>query len=951
MEIKKLLKIKTLGTTPIEPNGALIADVNIEYPVLLDSLINTVIFPQLRESGYKLIALPYTFEKDGVSTKSLPVEEYAPTKEEEENLYAMIGEKYNNGDFSQVIEKATVQLTSMPKTEITIHTREEFLKYLEYIQRNTESFPMPFGYFVSQAALFTYEEYMSEDLSYYRSIIEARHRVSYDSYLKLCAFFKDFGLSEDATYFDIINLYLSWGLDGLKYTIIDSEVCERKFTVYDVYVKSDGLPTTTKPGFIDNKQKKYFDERQPGNWTISKYSQKTAMSFVVPDANGKIALPDNELLMVDFAKPRMVKSNYTHCSGYEYIFDDEYILINNTQLEHVITVESDFPGELVPTECLGLAKETVQKYYDWQYLYAVANDILELRKKKCDMSSYKLLQMFNYTPVEALKYVALKAGYTAASVNTEQGDEEPVILPDGIYSEYVSAEWDTIKEKYGDEASSYEDILNDIVCGNINCDYIAQGKKDDSSSTASYMYKVLWAVHNVLGIPMDVIVEKTLNTPMSKDTYKIDFTKDGVTYKFDRSPIDGHYRGYKADSVNYLRAASRDAYTILEVQKIFREIGTNDATRHVGASVICINRTSGIIRVINQLKAKYAELIETNVVSSVSRKVLHQNADVFATQALFEIYHTGKCGFLGLPNAPKFEAPAEMREVIDASTKLYVDSIQAFTVYAQTIASTVAVKSLARDEEVASEYGFGTVCVNAFMCQDQIIPRKGYTIPEVALFAVWNDYRNKPNIQSQLVSLGIIPERHMPFTFSYDKLKFLQYKKGVADDPMSLEYYITNARKEMKEYKEDKSTLYSSVTHPIEYLYDNIYKKQEAAFVMDLETYPRFPIGLKRDLTKDTFADMMEPSEVEDKHGVYPFKGFHTEVFKYKLNPLTLLPYAKNGKSLLYDHETFFTLDTRQPFDFTRVKELESMGYPVKHIYNNLYLVRINSDVLLEVYV
>ena len=63
MEIKKRL----IMPGSAEVNAVLLNDEGEEYPVFLESLHNTIIFPLLLESGYKLTSLPYGFVKNGVT--------------------------------------------------------------------------------------------------------------------------------------------------------------------------------------------------------------------------------------------------------------------------------------------------------------------------------------------------------------------------------------------------------------------------------------------------------------------------------------------------------------------------------------------------------------------------------------------------------------------------------------------------------------------------------------------------------------------------------------------------------------------------------------------------------------------------------------------------------------------------------------------------------------------
>ena len=82
-------RLRTAGAT--EVNAVLINDAGEVYPVFLKSLHNTIIFPELINSGYTLTSLPYGFTKDGLKFEQLPVQDYNCTEEETELMYNSIG--------------------------------------------------------------------------------------------------------------------------------------------------------------------------------------------------------------------------------------------------------------------------------------------------------------------------------------------------------------------------------------------------------------------------------------------------------------------------------------------------------------------------------------------------------------------------------------------------------------------------------------------------------------------------------------------------------------------------------------------------------------------------------------------------------------------------------------------------------------------------------------------
>ena len=100
MEIKSRLRVLNAN----EVNAVMLQDGNEIYPVFLKSLTNTIIFPELINSGYKLDSLPYGFVKDGTRLSDLPVENYQLSEAEEEAMYNSIGVPVDNDELKKHID-------------------------------------------------------------------------------------------------------------------------------------------------------------------------------------------------------------------------------------------------------------------------------------------------------------------------------------------------------------------------------------------------------------------------------------------------------------------------------------------------------------------------------------------------------------------------------------------------------------------------------------------------------------------------------------------------------------------------------------------------------------------------------------------------------------------------------------------------------------------------------
>ena len=217
MEVIKLLKVN--GAT--EPNAAMLNDSGEEYPVFLKSLHNTILFEDILNSGYKLAGMPYDFVKDGKSIMELPVEVYEPTQEQMQQMYDFIGQPHEMSYLLSKVDTSIVRGLPTPETNYTITTRDAFLKYLTSLTYtdSDEEF-LPINYFVSPEARFTMQEYFASENARFIRIME-RHRVmSYKKFQNLFKWLMKFGLSPNASFLDVIEAYLAWGVDGLNTLLI-----------------------------------------------------------------------------------------------------------------------------------------------------------------------------------------------------------------------------------------------------------------------------------------------------------------------------------------------------------------------------------------------------------------------------------------------------------------------------------------------------------------------------------------------------------------------------------------------------------------------------------------------------------------------------------------------------------------------------------------------------------
>ena len=568
MEIVKQLRISVGGTLPNEANGVLIDDSGFTYPVLKEALVNTVIFPQLISSGYKLIGYPYSFEKSGTFSDKLPIEDYTPKDaKEEEHIYTSVGAKYNNGDLSKYYSVPTTSTLDRPDVNYSILDRNEFLKYLDNYDILPSEFDFrPINYFVAPNALFTLKEYFSEEYAKYRRILEDRRTMSQFRFIQLLEFLKKFGLPVNPTPFEIVKTYFSWGIDGLRWTATSSIEVDSDYPVRAYYLKYDNFYATEEiKGLIDNKGSKLIPmSRRRENWQLTDISKSQWIYMTTPDAQGHIALKDGDTMVTTFTHRIKTKYMEVEC-GYRILYDEYIVYIEGCPALPTINVKSNIAGELISLKQALPTNESQREYYKDQYLHAIAEYILDKRRVPCNVSSYDLLQRFSINAPSCIKYIALMAGYMPIEgsssddyVNINARDDSIYLHPMDV-DKYCSGEWEEYSKMYQPlVAENKLNTIQGIIDGTINCDYIAKGIMDDANTSSESLYDEVKIIHEILGVDLNTIYEQIKETPKGKT---VTFTGNNLTRTVSLTPLDNHKKSIKRNNNYYAKKAAKEKAT------------------------------------------------------------------------------------------------------------------------------------------------------------------------------------------------------------------------------------------------------------------------------------------------------------------------------------------------------------------------------------------------------
>ena len=139
------------------------------------------------------------------------------------------------------------------------------------------------------------------------------------------------------------------------------------------------------------------------------------------------------------------------------------------------------------------------------------------------------------------------------------------------------------------------------------------------------------------------------------------------------------------------------------------------------------------------------------------------------------------------------------------------------------------------------------------------------------------------------------------------------------------------------------------MNHPVEYLYPGIYQKAEPK-PYEGNILENKGIVIHIAYMREITADMFKAESNTYVSHCKLFEGFDADTFYMGINVFMKLPTSDGvTKSLLYSTDKFVAVDTQQIYDFSRLPELMQAGYPITHVRNNIYLVKLISGDLMEV--
>lgn len=907
MEIKKRLRVN--GSN--EVNAVLVNDEGEEYPVFLESLHNTVMFPLILESGYKLTSLPYGFVKNGVSFNQLPVEDYTCDDIMYERMYNSIGAKLDYNEIKSHIEVAEAVGRPIPPTNYTIHTREDFLKYLDVVAlTKSEDDFMPLNYFVAPEARFNEKEYLSTDFLKYVQIISDRRSMSVRKFRKLIDWLKQFGLPANYNVQDVLDAYFAWGFDGLNFTVLNLRR-ESRSTILHPNRTVNAIATRRTQGLIDKMGNLLtpLNERDVV-WKL----QNSDPSYVADLTRDLPGMNDTRVVEYTCAS----KQDVSILEGAQFNIsysNDTIIMLQRTYPP--IRIESPAEtGSYIETRLALPANEN--DLYEICLISGLARMLYFMRKSKVRYSSYDALTISGCNPKTALDYVLTQ--FDLSKDSRTLTDEDVPRIYDADLCAFLDG---TLNNE---DAKSF---LQDVIDGVFNIDNIARAKEIEAMTSLQSVFNEIYAVHNSMGIPLKEIYDKfRAITPNDKT---IIFENNSVRHMIDVSPIEVSCNGYKRDLLDYDMWKARDCSFFTYVTMVAREVGREGCRRHVGVEFFMVDRNKKAVKqVLDNLLKMYEEKVYSTI-TNVEQQIKCMNRNyMFALMRFFEIALKGTItwpNYLG-----GGVQPASPADITAARTNLQ-----------RKIESTTTLCLFSTNSLSAAQLSFNGYCVNAYITPEYVIPRGSSPIHEVAFNAAWYDWEHEnPEVYAQLVGLNVLPAGFKSWSYRYPDEQFVSRDPMDLENINSLDYYYSNSLQELNDFPVDME--FVSVTHPVDYMYPGFRNHDDDMHPIEgkRDGAPVVRLGITREITKNDYADILLPvAEEEEDQYIRQFHGFDAEA-------LILVPdaYLKTPEdtpaSLVVSPAsgTVYLTDTQQVINFRRIVELDPNRYPVKNIYGRNYLIK-----------
>jgi hypothetical protein len=839
--------------------GVRLNDAGLSYPVVLQALSSKEVFFPLKDSGWRLVGLPFVFSKQGTRMSELPAEDFESLpRNERADFYS-----FNREDLLTEEEMAAElpdDKEYMPwraPLYVLIHTRQQLLDFLGSYEKLQFASSIPESYcplnsFCAPEALFTPEEYFDPRNMQYVSVIEKRRDMAFEVYQEVVSLFLSLGMPNSFTALDFQKFYFSWGLCGVNSGLISEKDGVNSSYIFGQQFSSDysgyDYPRITKDIFLDSE----------GN-AIPPLEAGWKLPETRPDLK---LIGENEIVRVTAFKEVGDKIYTMTCDGFRATFSDyrmryDNLVTGRTRWLSPAQVRYPLSYDVLPVTHYNINSDSSRQAIKNQLIVrALSQELVKSLQVNSDSSSLKALMASGFTERAALYYIASRMSKLTVTSGNEDGgsiDNEAVIrlttIRDNL-ADYLSGAEDIDMEMRvstdifddGAQASiaDVEDFVNDARVGNVNIDAILDGQNSDASA-AKDTYKVVFSalLNNNLITPMNLINQvKNFSLGEDENAGFMDIVTD--TGSFVRVPVskgDLQILSFAYDLRNYRTQMADEAMAWIYVARVYRETTTNGNPRHVGVKLYRFDhanvgrnslslQNTDIIFALNDL---IMDLIQ-NLQNAVLRRKAEYNINQFIAYAIFEAYskQTLSVKMPSQLDGQILYLSAELLKKINS--RMYVKYDSTFA-----ISDTMSIGD-----------NLQYFCSNATIMPDFVLPNDGVLLHTYDFLANWQDLSRDPFKLKSLRERRIVPyaDEEPDFTglcnvyrrdYAIDHSDCEEFKKMKAaggfmrDDeatqisPWSLRKYAESVKSEIKARVESKTQQISylpmlhEVAYPLSY--------------------------------------------------------------------------------------------------------------------------------------
>lgn len=446
----------------------------MEYASTERGLYDSATLDKLKESGYRILGYHGNImTPEGVCIQDIVETPCTLTDDVIDMALMMEDSALSEAEAASYFDRSlTVQEVQLKEPKVEIHTREELIKYL--CSKHPDDWK-PLNAITAREALFTIEELISDSKvrQLFDAITKRRKISSYGDYQKLIKFLQEESvLGPTYTADDIRTAYLSWGICGLRASIIDTSVMMGIYAPLDA--ENDNI---SKYGALARQSIEYclldkqgilhypggkFDTREYDSAEFKDAPASPLDVKVYRDLIGKSSKWDTEFKVIRCAVPVVSSRSYYTIMGesgvmYKCKVDTDAMAIRDirsTIYSAPYLSVAGYDKQAIPlSKCIDY-----ETYKMWEYAKAKTRSIVIAHSTPAPVkSSYEMCikegvnpsAAVNWCAVMAAKYDPDEIDYTNANTLYREGPDAQLIAkynPDEVTYETLDELIDIFNE-------------------------------------------------------------------------------------------------------------------------------------------------------------------------------------------------------------------------------------------------------------------------------------------------------------------------------------------------------------------------------------------------------------------------------------------------------------------------------------------------------------------------